>query len=83
MTIILKPEQEKLLTQAINSGLAKTPDEALDQALDALRARLPHEEGPVDESVAVAARRLGTFGQRHGLSLGGLTIKELLHESRP
>ncbi len=82
MTIILKPEQEKVLIQAINSGLARTPDEALDQALDALRARLPRE-GPVNESVAAAARRLGTFGKRHGLSLGGLTIKELLRESRP
>jgi hypothetical protein len=36
-----------------------------------------------DSSVADAARRLGTFGKRHGLSLGGLTIKELLDESRP
>jgi len=82
MTIVLKPEQERLLIQATNSGLARTPDEALDQALDALKARLPHE-GPVEESVAAAARRLGTFGKRHGLSLGGLTIKELLRESRP
>jgi hypothetical protein len=83
MTIILKPEQEKLLIEATKSGLARTPDEALDQALDTLRARLPHDDGPVDESVAAAARRLGTFGKRHGLSLGGLTIKELLRESRP
>jgi hypothetical protein len=82
MAIVLKPEQEKVLIEAINSGLARTPQEALDQALEALRARLPHE-GPVDESVAAAARRLGTFGKRHGLSLDGLTIKELLRESRP
>jgi hypothetical protein len=77
MTIILKPEQEKLLIQAINSGLARTPDEALDQALDGLRSRMPQEERPVDESVATAARRLGTFGKRHGLSLDGLTLREL------
>lgn len=82
MTITLKPEQERVLIQAINSGLAHTTDEALDQAFDALRARLPHERS-VDESVAAAARRLGTFGQRHGLSLGSLTIKDLLRESRP
>ncbi|MBV8361411.1 MAG: hypothetical protein JO189_26255 [Deltaproteobacteria bacterium] len=82
MAIILTPEQEKLLIQAINSGLARTAGEALDQALDALRARLPHE-GSVDESVASAARRLGTFGKRHSLTLSGLTIKELLRESRP
>ena len=41
MTIILKPEQERVLLEAINSGLANTADEALDQALDALRLRLP------------------------------------------
>lgn len=29
----------------------------------------------VDKSVADAARRLGTFGKRHGLSLGDLTVK--------
>ncbi len=36
-----------------------------------------------DSSIAAAARRLGTFGKRHGLSLGGMTIHELLNESRP
>jgi hypothetical protein len=34
-------------------------------------------------SVAEAARRLGTFGKRHGLSLGRMTIRQLLDESRP
>lgn len=82
MAIILKPEQEEVLIQAINSGLAHTPDEALDQALDALKVRLLNRES-ADYSVAAAARRLATFGQRHGLSLDGLTIEELLRESRP
>jgi hypothetical protein len=31
----------QLLRDAIDSGLARTADEALDQALDALRVRLP------------------------------------------
>ena len=82
MTIVLKPEQAQVLIEAINSGLAQTTDEALDQALEALKNRLP-QKGPPDESVAAAAHRLATFGKRHGLSLGGLTIKELLRESRP
>jgi hypothetical protein len=34
-------------------------------------------------SLADAARRLGTFGKRNGLSLGGMTIRDLLNESRP
>ena len=36
-----------------------------------------------DAVVDEVARRLGTFGKRHCLSLGGMTIKELLAESRP
>ena len=44
-----------------------------------------HDEGTQapNSSVADAARRLGTLGKRHGLSLGGMTIRELLNESRP
>jgi hypothetical protein len=85
MTIILRPEQERVLMDAIDSGLAHDADEALDQALDALRGRMPSpaSAGTSDESVAAAARRLATLGKRHGLSLGGLTVKELLRESRP
>jgi hypothetical protein len=85
VTITLKPEQERVIRDAIVTGLARTPDEALDQAFDALRARLP--PSPSDhassDSVAAAARRLATFGKRNGLSLGGITVKELLRESRP
>ncbi len=36
-----------------------------------------------DESVAAAARRLGSFGKRHRLSLGEMTVRDLLDESRP
>ena len=66
-----------MLVDEIHSGLAHTTDEALDQALATLRVRLPQQPAAVNESVAAAARRLATFGKRHGLSLGGLTIKEL------
>ena len=82
MTIILRPEQEQLLREAITSGLARSTDEALDQALDGLRRRLP-TAAPETELTAAVARRLASFGKRHGLSLGGSTIKDLLHESRP
>ena len=81
MTIILRPEQEQLLREAIDSGLARTADEALEQALDGLRQRLS-KTAPEMESATAIARRLATFGKRHGLSLGGSTIKNLLHESR-
>ena len=82
MAIILRPEQEQLLREAMSSGLAQSTDEALDQALDTLRYRLlkPADEA---ESVATVVQQLASFGKRHGLSLGGSTIKDLLHESRP
>jgi hypothetical protein len=41
------------------------------------------DDNVLDSSVAAAARRLGTFGKRHGLSLGGMTIRQLLDENRP
>jgi hypothetical protein len=81
MTITLNPEQAQVLMEAVKSGLAESPNEALDQALESLKNRLPQKGSP-DESVAAVARRLATFGKRHGLSLGGLTVKELLRESR-
>jgi hypothetical protein len=85
MTISLTFEQERVLANAIKHGLASNPDEALDKALDSLRERIPafSSDGVPDESVAAAARRLANFGKRHNLSLGGMSIKELLNESRP
>jgi len=58
MTIVLKPEQEQLLREAINSGLAHTTDEALDKALELLRVRLP-EHRPL---TTVFEQGLGLFG---------------------
>jgi hypothetical protein len=46
MTILLRPEQEQVLLEAINSGLAHTADHALDQPLDGLRLRLPRQATP-------------------------------------
>lgn len=49
-----------------------------------LLERIQDEFSPSpDSALAAAARRLGTFGKRHGLSLSGMTIRELLDESRP
>lgn len=41
------------------------------------------EPAPVAASVIEACERLKTFGKSHGLSLGGLTLRELRHEARP
>jgi hypothetical protein len=85
MTISLTSEQERVLTDAIRHGLARNPNDALDKALDTLRERMPaHPSDEIsDESVIAAVRRLANFGKRHNLSLGSMSIRELLDESRP
>ena len=80
VTLELRPEVEAgLLAQAQASGLSL--EAYVEQVLQE-RSRGAVDES-VDSSIAAAARRLATFGKRHGLSLGGTTIRELLNESRP
>lgn len=77
MRIILRPEQELLLQEAINSCLARSAGEAL----DTLGRRLPCPPAPEKESTGAVARRLTSIGKPHGLSLVGSTTKDLLHVS--
>lgn len=80
MTIqITKPEVEALLRQRLQSGEFK---DAEDVILQALRAQEATPEGVTAERAA-AVERLKTFGKRHGLTLGGMTIRELRDEARP
>jgi hypothetical protein len=50
MAITLRPEQARVLIEAIDSGLAKTADEALDQALDLQRRRLPAHRPEIEST---------------------------------
>jgi hypothetical protein len=46
MTITLSLEQEKLLDEVVAAGLARTPDEAIDKAVRALRERASSQAQP-------------------------------------
>ena len=48
MTIEFKPEQSHVIAEAIHAGLIKSPGEALDIAVDALRSRLQASARPVN-----------------------------------
>jgi hypothetical protein len=65
MTIILKPEQERVLIDAINSGLAHDTAEALDQALEALRRRLPETRTAQGEASAEKAEAFERWARSH------------------
>ena len=82
MTVTLLPEQERLLQEIIDSGLAKTPKDALARALELLRDQIPSGTS-ADESRAEVTKRLAEFRTKHALSLGDLTIRDLLNASRP
>ena len=80
MTIqITKPAIEVLLKQRLQSGEFKDAEDVI------LRALLALEPTPerIAEERAAAVERLKTFGKRHGLSLGGMTIRELRDKVRP
>jgi hypothetical protein len=51
-------------------------------------AHLPAAPGkttpsPPAKDVVEAIERLKSFGRTHGLSLGGMTVRQLRHEARP
>lgn len=80
MTIqITRPEVEALINRRLkNGGFA----DAEDVVFQALKSSESEEQG-TDEKRGAAIDRLMTFGKTHGLSLGGMTIRELREEARP
>ena len=80
MTIqITRPEVEALIRKRLETGKF---EDAEDVILHALRSS-GAEIAEAGQQRAEAIERLRTFGKTHGLSLGGLTIRELRHEARP
>jgi Arc/MetJ-type ribon-helix-helix transcriptional regulator len=80
MTIqITKPEVEALIEERLQSGRFTDAEDVILQALQSsATASLPP-----GEHRAEAIERLRTFGKAHGLSLGGMTIRDLRQEARP
>jgi hypothetical protein len=80
MTIqITKPEIEALINQRLQSGGFKDAEDVILQALQA--PGTPVLEAGQERRAAI--ERLKTFGKTHGLSLGGMTIRELRDQARP
>jgi hypothetical protein len=55
----------------------------LEEAVHLPAAHGKPEWSPPAKDVSEAIERLRIFGKTHGLSLGGMTIRELRHEARP
>ena len=79
MTIrITRPEVIAIIKRRLETGAYK---DAEDVILEALRSLDPEREVGGERRAAI--ERLKNFGKTHGLSLGGITTRELRHEARP
>ena len=86
ITIEIAPElREELARQAATQGIGIDAYAAslLQSAAHRLVASRKPQQSPPAMEVIEAIERLKSFGKTHGLSLGGMTIRELRHEARP
>ncbi len=80
MTIqITRPEVERLINQRLQTGSFRDAEDVILQALKSFET----ETQGSDEKRTEAINRLLAFGRKHGLSLGGITIRELRDGARP
>jgi Arc/MetJ-type ribon-helix-helix transcriptional regulator len=82
MTIDLPPQVERVIHDAVLSGHYHSTVDVLTEAVALWQTQ---NGGAVAEGEQRrdAIERLKTFGKRHGLSLGGMTIRELRDGARP
>jgi len=74
MNIELKPEHQLMIDRAIQSGAYQYPSEVISAALDMLAGDLQLGNGQ--------PRKSRLWELREGLSLGDISIRELIEEGR-
>ena len=76
---INSPEVEALINRRLETGSFRDAEDVILQALKSSET----EAQASDEKRQEAIERLMAFGRKHGLTLGGMTIRELRDEARP
>ena len=79
MVIELKPEHQRIVEDAIQAGHYRSVDEFLDEAFAAWKRRDNQPKFDLEKARAAAGR---IRELRKGVSLAGLTIKDLVNEGR-
>lgn len=83
MTIDLKPEQQRVIDLAIQSGAYQNPGEVLDQAFEIIREQLNLEDWMLEQREAVAAHIEKGFTQaERGELIDGDVVVERLRQRR-
>ena len=83
MAIDLKPEQQRVIDLAVQSGAYQNPSEVLDQAFEIIREQLQLEDWMVEQHEAVAAHIEKGFAQaERGELIDGDDAVEVLRQRR-
>ena len=83
MAIDLKPEQQRVIDLAVQSGAYQNPGEVLDQAFAIIREQLQLEDWMVEQREAVATHIETGFAQaERGELIDGDTAVEMLRQRR-
>lgn len=81
MQINLTSEQEQLVRNELKSGRARTAEEVIAKALQALREKEQSSRDTASNGTQrEAVREMLSFVERNRVRLEGLSVKELIHE---
>jgi len=81
--IDLKPEQQRVIDLAVQSGAYQNPGEVLDQAFEIIREQLQLEDWMVEQREAVSAHIEAGFAQaQRGELIDGDAAVEMLRQRR-
>jgi Arc/MetJ-type ribon-helix-helix transcriptional regulator len=75
MQVTLTPHAEELLNEQLARGRGRSPEEVVERALETLA-----EQPPAKREKTPAAAVAHIRESRKGVTLGGLKIKDLIHE---
>jgi antitoxin ParD1/3/4 len=83
MTIDLKPEQQRVIDLAVQSGAYQNPGEVLDQAFEIIREQLDLEDWMLGQREEVAAHIATGFEQaERGELIDGDAVIKILRQRR-
>ena len=76
MQITLKPDQERIVQEALRAGLIESVDQFIDTAIEALPRR---DTGFDKDRARLAGARIREIRKGVSLDLQGMSIRELAH----
>jgi len=83
MTIDLKPEQQRVIDLAVQSGAYQNPGEVLDQAFEIIREQLDLEDWMLEQREAITVQIANGFAQaERGELMDGDAAVEMLRRRR-